>query len=67
MSKKLYSMYGTATDAQGQKHIVTVVGEFESTKEEVVRNEDVIIDVTPKKSVDGKLTYMVKKPIRKLT
>lgn len=67
MSKKLYSMYGTATDAQGQKHIVTVVGEFESTKEEVVRNEDVIIDVTPKKAVDGKLTYTVKKPIRKLT
>ena len=67
MSKKFYSMHGTAKDANGQPHVVTIVGMFESTKETLVKNEDVIVDVSPTKNVEGKLTYEVKKPIRKLT
>ena len=67
MPKKLYSMHGTAQDANGNPHVVTIVGQFETTKTPVVKYEDVIVDVSPTKNVEGKLVYETKQPIRKLT
>lgn len=67
MSKKIYKMHGTATDSQGRKHIVTIVGRFETVKEEHVVKDDVDVLLTQTKLVDGTIYYSVKRPIRKLT
>ena len=67
MPKKIYKMHGTATDSQGQKHIVTMIGRFETLKEERVVEDDVDVLLTPTKSTKGTIYYPVKRPIRKLT
>ena len=64
MPKKIYKMHGTATDSQGQKHIVTMIGRFETLKEERVVEDDVDVLLTPTKSTKGTIYYPVKRPIR---
>ena len=69
MKQKFYSMYGTAVDLYGDKHIVTIVGEYtqEKVETEVTKEMDIVDDFKPTRVVKGKLTYPTKIKIRTLT
>ena len=68
MSKvKYYSLWAEASDANGEKHYVTVVGKFTQNyfPREVV--EEVPVETKPGTIVNGKLTYNVRTLHRALT
>ncbi|MBR6516943.1 MAG: hypothetical protein IKT40_08935 [Bacilli bacterium] len=67
MSRKIYSMYGTAVDKDGQSHIVTVVGEYTNKKEVECNSKEVEIEVGEDKTVSGYLTVPRKQMVRTLT
>lgn len=62
MKTKIYSMYGKAVDANGAEHIVTVVGQFEQTKEYTENVEPLCWVDDNNKPRSGVMVY----PIRKL-
>lgn len=66
MSRKIYSMYGTAVDKNGQSHVVTVVGEYTTKKEVELKTSDVNVEVTEDKFVQGIMTLPRKQMIRTL-
>ena len=68
MKTKYYSMYASCEDSEGEKHIVTVVGKFEQTRERQMVQEVVPVEVKEGSFVDGVLTYPSNKLLsRKLT
>lgn len=69
MSKvKYFSMHASCEDSEGEKHIVTVVGKFEQTRERQMVQEVVPVEVKEGSFVDGVLTYPSNKLLnRKLT
>lgn len=44
MSRKIYSMYGTAVDKNGQNHVVTIVGEYTNKKENKYIGEELEVE-----------------------
>jgi hypothetical protein len=67
MKTKYYNLYSQCTDANGEKHYVTVVGKFTQNyfPREVV--EEVPVETKPGTIVNGKLTYNVRTLHRALT
>lgn len=66
MSRKIYSIYGTAVDKDGQSHVVTVVGEYTTKKEVELKTSDVNVEVTEDKFVQGVITLPRKQMTRTL-
>lgn len=54
---KYFSMYASCKDSKKQKHIVTVVGKLEQTREREVLQEEVPVEVKKGSFVQGVLTY----------
>ena len=69
MSKKIkfYHVYGKAVDANGETHVVTVVGEFVQTRKKTEVKEEVDVETHVGSFVKGELKYNVKLLNRKLT
>lgn len=68
MKQKFYSLYGTATDSNGEKHVVTVVGKFEQCRQRKMIEDEINVAVKPNSFVLGKLRYPSNKLLtRKLT
>lgn len=63
MKEKIYSMHETATDKDGLKHEVTIVGVCTQQKELNKVHKTVQIPVNENKSVDGVLSFL--RPITK--
>ena len=58
MSKiKYYDLHAEAYDANGEKHVVTVVGKFEQKYFPKEITQDVPVEVRPGSFVRGKLTF----------
>lgn len=57
MKIKYYSLWAEATDANGEKHVVTVVGKFTQNYVPKEVTEDVPVEVKPGTVVKGKLTF----------
>lgn len=66
MSRKIYSMYGTATDSNGQNHVVTIVGEYTNKKELEFNESEVDVVVNDNKTTTGLLTVPRKQMVRTL-
>lgn len=68
MSKKIvyYHVYGIAKTGR-KKHVVTVVGKFEQSRENTEVTEIVDVETKPTNFVKGELKYKVKQMKRKLT
>ena len=64
---KYYHVYGQTTGSDGKRHVVTIVGKFEQTREDVGVTEIVDVETKPTNFVKGELTYNVKMLKRKLT
>jgi hypothetical protein len=64
---KYYHVYGQTTGSDGRRHVVTIVGKFEQTREDVGVTEIVDVETKPTNFVKGELTYNVKMLKRKLT
>ena len=64
---KYYHVYGQTTASDGKRHVVTIVGKFEQTREDVGVTEIVDVETKPTNFVKGELTYNVKMLRRKLT
>lgn len=64
---KYYHVYGQTTTSDGKRHVVTIVGKFEQTREDVGVTEIVDVETKPTNFVKGELTYNVKMLKRKLT
>lgn len=64
---KYYHVYGQTTGSDGKRHVVTIVGKFEQTREDVGVTEIVDVETKPTNFVKGELTYNVKMLRRKLT
>ena len=64
---KYYHVYGQAKTSDGKRHVVTIVGKFEQTREDVGVTEIVDVETKPTNFVKGELTYNVKMLRRKLT
>lgn len=62
---KYYNLHGTATDSNGEKHIVTVVGKF--TQEYIYKTVTEEVNVVDGKNVKGTLIYPKKTLKRTLT
>lgn len=62
---KYYNLHGTATDSNGEKHVVTVVGKF--TQEYIYKTVTEEVNVVDGKNVKGTLTYPRKTLKRTLT
>ena len=58
MKEKIYSMHETATDKDGLKHEVTIVGVCTQQKEWNKVDKTVQIPVNENKSVDGVLSFL---------
>ena len=67
MSTKLYSFHTTAIDQNEKPHVVTIVGQFKSCKEEVDHITDLNVVWGPNKETSGTMIYKTKRPIRTLT
>lgn len=68
MSKpKFYSMYASCTDSKGEKHIVTVVGRLDQTRESQLVQEPTQVETKPNCFTDGVLCFSIKKLHRVLT
>ena len=68
MKQKFYSLYGTATDSNGEKHVVTVVGKCEQCRQRKMIEDEINVAVKPNSFVLGKLRYPSNKLLtRKLT
>ena len=63
---KYYSVYGIAKTGR-KKHVVTVVGKFEQSRENTEVTEIVDVETKPTNFVKGELKYKVKQMKRKLT
>ena len=63
---KYYSVYGIAKTGR-KKHVVTVVGKFEQSRENTEVTEIVDVETKPTNFVKGELKYKVKQLKRKLT
>lgn len=64
---KYYHVYGKVNDANGNKHVVTIVGKFEQTRKKELVQDVTKVETKPNCFVDGILTYEVKNLKRKLT
>ena len=64
---KYYNLHGTATDSNGEKHIVTVVGKFTQEYFQKTIVEEVNVADTKKGFTKGTLTYPRKTLKRTLT
>lgn len=62
---KYYNLHGTATDSNGEKHVVTVVGKF--IQEYIYKTVTEEVNVVDGKNVKGTLTYPRKTLKRTLT
>ena len=69
MKKKIkyYNLCAESKDKKGEKHIVTVVGKFEQSREWTDVVENVPVELRKKSFVKGELKYPVKMLNRKLT
>lgn len=68
MSKiKYYDLHAEAYDANGEKHVVTVVGKFEQKYFPKEITQDVPVEVRPGSFVRGKLAFNNRTLLRKLT
>jgi hypothetical protein len=63
---KYYSVYGIAKTGR-KKHVVTVVGKFEQSRENTEVTEIVDVETKPTNFVKGELKYKVKQMKRRLT
>ena len=66
MSRKIYSMYGTAIDKNGVEHVVTIVGEYTTRKDVNWNTVNVDVPVNENKTVEGVLSIPRKQVIRTL-
>ena len=68
MSKRIvyYHVYGTAKTGR-KKHVVTVVGKFEQSRDWTDMTEIVDVETKPNNFVKGELRYKAKQMKRKLT
>ena len=64
---KYYHVYGKTKTEDGKKHIVTIVGKFEQSRELTGVKEIVDVETKPTNFVKGELTYEIKLLKRKLT
>ena len=67
MKTKYYSLYSQCTDANGEKHIVTVVGKFTQNYVPKQITQEVPVEVKPGTYVNGKLTFNKRTLHRTLT
>lgn len=69
MSKKIkyFHLYGNAVGADGQNHVVTVVGKLEQERKPIEFTEKMAVEYKPGSFVDGELKYTRKVFKRKLT
>ena len=64
---KYYSLSDSVTDANGQTHIITVVGELKNGKKYETVEETVPVQATQKSVVNGTLKFEYKRFHRELT
>jgi hypothetical protein len=67
MKTKDYSLWAEAIDANGEKHIVTVVGKFTQNYVPKQITQEVPVEVKPGTYVNGKLTFNKRTLHRTLT
>jgi hypothetical protein len=67
MKTKNYSLWAEAIDANGEKHIVTVVGKFTQNYVPKQITQEVPVEVKPGTYVNGKLTFNKRTLHRTLT
>ena len=67
MKTKYYSLHSQCTDANGEKHIVTVVGKFTQNYVPKQITQEVPVEVKPGTYVNGKLTFNKRTLHRTLT
>ena len=67
MKTKNYSLWAEAIDANGEKHIVTVVGKFTQNYVPKQVTQEVPVEVKPGTYVNGKLTFNKRTLHRTLT
>lgn len=68
MSKpKFYHVYGQTKTDDGERHIVTIVGKLEQTRDLNEITETVEVEGKPNQFIKGELKYKVKQLKRKLT
>lgn len=53
---KYYHVYGKVNDANGDKHVVTIVGKFEQSRENELVQDVTKVETKPNQFVDGVLT-----------
>lgn len=64
---KYYHVYGKVKDADGNRHVVTIVGKLEQTRVNKEFTEVVDVETRPTCFVQGELKYKAKVMNRKLT
>jgi hypothetical protein len=67
MKTKNYSLWAEAIDANGEKHIVTVVGKFTQNYVPKQITQEVPVEVKPGTYINGKLTFNKRTLHRTLT
>jgi len=67
MKTKYFSLWADAIDANGEKHIVTVVGKFTQNYVPKQVTQEVPVEVKPGSTVTGKLTFNKRTLHRTLT
>lgn len=67
MKTKIFSLWAEAIDANGEKHIVTVVGKFTQNYVPKQITQEVPVEVKPGTYVNGKLTFNKRTLHRTLT
>lgn len=67
MKTKYYSLYSQCTDANGEKHYVTVVGKFTQNYLPKEVTQEVPVEIKPGSVVKGKLSFNKKTLHRTLT
>ena len=65
MKSKFYHLYASCEDSKGEKHVVTVVGKLEQTRERQIIEEVVPIELDEKVVVNGLLSYPSKKLMKR--
>ena len=65
MKVKYFSMYANCEDSKGEKHVVTVVGKFEQTRERQMVQEVVPVELKENSFVDGVLSYPSNKLLKR--
>ena len=67
MKTKYYSLWHEAIDADGEKHVITVVGKFTQNYIPKQITQEVPVEVKPGSTVKGKLTFNKRTLHRTLT